>query len=261
MMPVLATALFVKLLVSPILIGLASLAGKRWGTGVSGLLGGLPLVGAPVVLVLWFGDAATGTQAAATAPVGVWATMAYLLAFGWISHQRHWARVLAASWCVYLAIAALLHFSGLDRSPVMAWGVLPVLLLAAARGLPAPTMAPRSAHLPRQELIARMVAALLLVLGLTTAASHIGAGFTGVLAGAPVAATVIPAFTLALAGRDALLRALRGFLTGLVGFASFFLTLSAALPPYGGWAWPLAAVAAVAAGALAVQVVRHAARD
>lgn len=259
-MPALSAALFVKLLVSPLLIGLASLAGKRWGTGLSGLLGGLPLVGAPVVLVLWLGDAATGAQAAAAAPVGVWATMCYLLAFGWISRGRHWARVLAASWCIYLTVAALLHFSGLDHSRLMAWGILPLLLLAAARGLPEPTTPPRSAHLPRQELIARMAAALMLVLGLTTVATHIGAGFTGVLAGAPVAATVIPAFTLALAGRDALLRALRGFLTGLVGFAGFFLTLSAALPDCGGWAWLLATLVAIVAGAFALQVVRHTAR-
>ena len=41
-----------KLLLTPLLIGLVSLAGRRWGPGVSGWLVGLPLTSAPVSLFL-----------------------------------------------------------------------------------------------------------------------------------------------------------------------------------------------------------------
>lgn len=41
-----------KLVLTPLLIGMASVAGRRWGPMVSGRLIGLPLTSAPVVLFL-----------------------------------------------------------------------------------------------------------------------------------------------------------------------------------------------------------------
>ena len=41
-----------KLVLTPLLIGMASVAGRRWGPVVSGWLIGLPLTSAPVVLFL-----------------------------------------------------------------------------------------------------------------------------------------------------------------------------------------------------------------
>lgn len=257
----LSAALATKLFVSPLLIGLASLAGKRWGPALSGLLGGLPLVGAPVVIALWLASGFdTAHRAALTAPIGVWATLSYLLVFGFTSARLGWKRSLACSWLSYLAAAALLHYSGLDQWPLLGVAVIPALFIAATRVLPQPVSPQQAVRLPPQELIARMAAAMALVLLLTTAAKTIGPDFTGVLAGAPVAATVIPAFTHALAGRNALLHVLRGFLTGLIGFTAFFLVLAALMPACGGLAVLPAALAAVTLGLLAArQVQRHSA--
>ncbi|MES2684063.1 MAG: hypothetical protein V4650_11140 [Pseudomonadota bacterium] len=244
-----SAAIATKLFVSPLLIGLASLAGKRWGPAISGLLGGLPLVGAPVVLVLWMADGqATALRAALTAPIGVWATMVYLLVFGFASRRFRWWGALGIGWVSYLAMAAALHYSGLDQQTWLGLLVIPTLLLVATRVLPRPSTPPEAVRLPPQELLARMLAAVGLVLLLTTVASFIGPDFTGVLAGAPVAATVIPSFTLAMAGRDPLLRVLRGFISGLMGFAAFFLVLAAAMPPLGWLALLPAVVVAVLVG-------------
>jgi len=254
----LSTALATKLFAAPLLIGLASLAGKRWGVAVSGLLGGLPLVAGPVVLALWLERGPEIAQRVAlTAPVGVWATMSYLLAFGFFSARWAWPLTLAASWMVYLAVATALHASGLDTRAGMAWAVLPALLLAGRRLLPHPASEARPTALPSQELLARMAAAVALVVALTTAATHLGPEFTGVLAGAPVAATVIPCFTLALAGRDAVLRVLRGFLAGQMGFAVFFLVLAPTMAAMGQWAWLPALLAGVATSALGTRLLRQ----
>src|SRR5689334_15298204 len=61
-----ATFLF-KLLVSPLLIGAVSLAGRRWGPAVSGWLVGLPLTSGPVVLFLALEQGTTFAAAAAQA--------------------------------------------------------------------------------------------------------------------------------------------------------------------------------------------------
>ena len=258
MVTMLSVALATKLLAAPLLIGLASLAGKRWGPGASGLLGGLPLVGAPVVLTLLLTDGAEpALRAASSAPIGVWATMTYLLVLGFVSRRLAWPQTLATGWLAYLAAASGLHYSGLDQWPLLGYAVLPALIFAALRLLPRPGASPRTVALPTMELITRMLAAALLVLILTAAAETIGPDFTGVLAGAPVAATVIPAFTLALSGRDALLRALRGFLTGLTGFAAFFLVLAASLPSWGSLAWLAASLAAITAGLISTHLIRR----
>ncbi len=216
----------IRLFAAPALIGLASLAGKRWGPNAAGFIGGLPLVGGPVILALWLsqGEEAAG-KAASAAPVGVWATMIYLLVVGYASARWRWYFAIPLGWICYLAAQWTLHEAGFAMSQKLGLAVLPGLWLAATRWLPKPAAATGPAHLPNIELGARMCAAVALVFSLTAVSSRIGPDLTGMLSGAPVAATVIPAFTLANAGRDALLIALRGFLTGLAGFAVFFLVM------------------------------------
>lgn len=257
----LSAALLTKLFASPLLIGLASLAGKRWGPGLSGLLGGLPLVAAPIVLALWLSEGpAIAHRVALTAPIGVWATMTYLLVFGFASARFRWQVSLLLGWIAYLALAALLHYSALDSQHWLGLAVLPVLLFAATRLLPRALAAPLPVELPHHELLARMLAAVALVSLLTWAATLIGPEFTGVFAGAPVAATVIPSFTFAMAGRDPLLRALRGFLSGQMGFAAFFLVFAATMPRLGALAWLPATLTGVAVSAVGAHLVKIHAR-
>src|SRR5258705_70258 len=59
--------LLLKLLVTPLLIGAASLAGRRWGETVSGWFIGLPLSSGPVC---WFLALEQGTGFAAAAARG-----------------------------------------------------------------------------------------------------------------------------------------------------------------------------------------------
>ncbi|BCL74341.1 hypothetical protein JHS3_00770 [Jeongeupia sp. HS-3] len=246
--------LAVKLFAGPLVIGLASLAGKRWGPAAAGLLGGLPLIAACVITALWLEhgqDYAVATASAA--PVGLWANVAYMLALGFAS--RHfagrrfgWAGMLACGWIVYLFAAIALARSGLAHSLPVGIASLAGLLLAARYVLPKPAAPPVIVPLPRIELVTRMSAALLLVASLTGLAQILGPALTGVLAAAPVAGAVIPAFTLANAGRDAVLVQLRGFLTGLVGTGASFLCLPALAAHLGGWAALPATLIAVACG-------------
>ena len=133
----------------------------------------------------------------------------------------------------------------------MGIAILPVLWFGATRVLPKPAAIPTSMALPRIELFARMIAAALIVWTLATISSYLGTHLTGVLAGAPVAATVIPAFTMANSGRDALLITLRGFLSGMMGFAVFFLILGHSMDSLGAWAVLPALLGGVAGGLFA----------
>lgn len=248
------SVLAIKLLASPALIGLASLAGKRWGPNIAGLMGGLPLVGAPVVFALWLEHGAHyARDVALAAPAGVWANIVYMLVVGYSSARLRWYAAIPLGWLCYLLAALLLDALGLAHSVLLGIGVIPALWLAAVYGLPRPAALPAPAHLPAVELLARMLAAAALVYTLATLSARLGTQLTGLLSGAPVAAVVIPAFLFARAGRDALLLTLRGFLTGLMGFAAFFLILAYAMPPLGTLAVLPATLGGLLTGLLATQ--------
>jgi hypothetical protein len=190
------------------------------------------------------------------APVGVWATMVYLLTVGFVSARWPWYLTIPFAWLCYLGSAVALDAVGLSHNLLMALTIAPALWIAATRILPRPAAAVAPAHLPHVELLARMLAAVVIVLTLTTAAEWLGPSMTGVLSGGPVAATVIPAFLMSTSGRDATLLALRGFLTGLMGFVVFFLVVGHGLERLGAVAVVIALVAAVSAGMGATQLMR-----
>lgn len=255
----LSAAWGVKLFAAPLLIGLASLAGRRWGPNIAGLIGGLPLVGAPVVLAVWLGHGFESAQIAAlAAPSGLWATLLYLLFVGWSSARLHWAAAIPLGWLGYLAAALLIEASGIALSLTLGIAALPGLWIAAQVLLPRPAAAPPRVQLPPIELFARMAAAAVLVLTLTTVTEAIGPQLTGLLSGAPVAAVVIPAFTMARAGRDALLLTLRGFLTGLMGFGAFFLILGHTMAAIGMLAFAPALLGGIGTGLLAARLAQRA---
>ncbi len=250
--------LLAKLLTSPLLIGAASLAGKRWGPNVAGVLGGLPLVAGPIVLVLWLSHGPVYvTQLALAAPVGVWANVAYMLIMAWASQRLAWWGALLLAWISYVMVALLLHAVGIADNIWLGLAVLPGLWLAATRWLPRPEAPPQVVALPRSELLTRMLAAAGLVTMLTTVSPLLGPTLTGIFTGAPVAGTVIPAFTFARSGRNALLLVLRGFLTGLMGLTVFFLVLGWGVPLLGIWGTLLAALAGVLVGLAASEIVRR----
>lgn len=232
--------LFFKFLGAPLLIALASLAGKRFGPNLAGLLSGLPVIAGPIILALWLEHgAAYAAEVAWMLPVGQAPLAAYLLAFVALARRgRHWSLCLLAGWSAFLLVAALCLEVALPYA-VLALGGMALMLLAGLT-LPAPAPAPAPepmAGLPPLEIAARMVAAMALVVTVTTISARIGVGWTGLLAAFPVAGSVMPAFTLARSGPSATLLLLRGFVSGLLGLSICFLLLAVLLPIWGGWAF------------------------
>jgi hypothetical protein len=102
---------------------------------------------------------------------------------------------------------------------------------------------------PWWDLPARALAALTLVIMLTTASGALGPSLSGLLAPFPIITSVLAVFTYAHGGRNQLGVLLRNFLIGFYGFAAFCFVLATSLESLSG---PAAFGAALAA-ALAVQ--------
>jgi len=99
--------LIAKVTVTPLLIFLASLAGRRWGEAVAGWLVGLPLTSAPALLSLPSSTAPTlPYMPAAGSLIGTAAQAGFCLGYG-LNAPFGWPRALLCG-AGFLAISAIL---------------------------------------------------------------------------------------------------------------------------------------------------------
>ena len=220
--------LVLKLVVTPVLILSASLAGRRWGETVSGWFIGLPLTSGPVCFFLaleqgtgFAASTARGSLAGAAAESG------FALGYVMTARVSGWPRALLAGTLGYAALAALLQAASqlwLLGAIVYAALVAGLLLMPRLRTGSATIPAP-----PRWDIPARMAVATALVFGLTELAPLFGARLSGLLATYPLFGAVLAAFAHRLSGAAAAERVLRGLLIGLFGFTGFFLLLASTI--------------------------------
>lgn len=236
--------LLLKALLTPSLIALVSMAGRRYGPAVSGLLVGLPLTSGPVLLILALQSGTTfAADAARGIILGTISVAFFCLAYGWAALRWRWPGALLVSWLVFLAATALLQLATI---PLALAFVACVLVAAAALAIFPRAPAKEAVALPPQpwDIPARMAVATIFVLLLTGAAPQLGPHLTGLLAPFPIFGTVLASFTHAQAGTAAALRLLRGLLVGLLSFASFFVVAGTLITPAGILPAFVAAVAA-----------------
>ena len=250
-----------KLVLTPLLILAASLAGRRWGPSISGWLIGLPLTSGPVVFFVTLGQGdGFGAATAFGILAGTASQAAFSLAYAWVALGWPWPVCLAAAAAAF-GLSTLL----LREAPLPAWGMLLLsvgALLAALRLLPGrvPSRRQIGSMPPAWDLPARMVVATVFVLALTTLAPILGPRLTGLLSPFPIFATVLSVFAQRQHGAPAAIQVLRGLQLGLFGFAGFFFVLTSALEPLGllpAFAGATAVALAVQGGSLAVLRSRH----
>lgn len=258
-------SMLLKVVLTPALIGAASLAGRRWGSAVSGWLIGLPFTSGPVIFflalthgVVFAATTATGTLAGAVSQA------AFCLAYSWLAWRGRWLWALLGGCLAFVACTVLLR--GIVLAPMLVFlGVL-VVLTAALRLMPRehsakatsgsiPTTELPTAPAPWWDLPARMVIATGFVLVLTDSAPLLGPQLTGLLAPFPMFGAILAVFAQRQHGPASAVSVLRGLLLGLYAFASFFIVVAMLIAPFGiARAFVCAIVSAlvVQAGSLAI---------
>ncbi len=91
----------------------------------------------------------------------------------------------------------------------------------------------RTPAVPSLELRLRLAAAVLLAIVVMWGAALFGPVVSGVLLSMPITGSVMPPFTLALYGADAVAPPGAWLIVGLCGFSTFFFTVAAAIVPLG----------------------------
>jgi len=255
-----------KLTIAPLLVAVATLAGRRWGDSAAGLVAGFPIVAGPILFFYGLEQGPVFASDAALATLlGIFSLSIFVLAYTW----RAWSggtplSAVLLGWVAFAfctivinrilggQAAGVVHVS---LGKALAWAVLSLFL--AVRSLP-PQDVLRPRGLPSHwDLPLRMSAAAVLVAGLTYFAHNMGPNLGGLLTPFPVASTVLAVFAHRQGGSEAARAVLKGMLLALNSFAAFCAVLVLALPRTGLFeSFALGLAAAVAVQAILVGLRR-----
>ena len=129
--------LLAKVLLAPACVVGVSLAGRRWGVAVAGILGGLPVVAAPILIVLTLlHGPAFGAEAAAGTLLGLAALTLLVVAYGRLCTRCGALLSLLAGLAAFLAGVAVLQL--FDPAPLVSLAFVAACFLLGLALLPRP---------------------------------------------------------------------------------------------------------------------------
>lgn len=224
--------LVLKLVLAPVIIGSASLAGRKWGPAISGWIIGLPLTSGPVI---FFVALSHPVSFAVNAALGVISSgislVLYVLTYSWLARRFRWSVALTGGLLAFAASTTLLETVSFPLIPsflaVCAGIVLGLGLM------PSDIVEPSNAEMGPGDIPLRILIGTGFILLITAGASFLGSRLTGLLTTIPLYVTILTVFAHRHQGPGAAAHLLRGLLYGLFAFAGFFLILGLLLETAG----------------------------
>jgi hypothetical protein len=220
-------------IVAPVaMIGLATLAGHRWGPPVGGVLAAIPSKGGPILVFLALEQGNTFAATSATASLGGTAgTGFFCLAYAVTCRRMPWPGAL-------LVASAAFAVVWLAMVPVVGLGLGAAYLAALAGLYVSRRLLPAAPVLGRRttstgDLSMRMVSGAVMVVVVTTCAPFFGATISGMLTTVPTIAAILAVFTHAHEGADRTVGLMHGLIRGQVGLGSFLAVVGATILPLG----------------------------
>ena len=220
--------LILKLTIVPFFISLISLAGRKWGSGLAGLLAGFPVVAGPIVIFIALEqgtDFASISAISATSAVII--LMLFTISYSWASIKFNCPLSLFMSVEVWLISAYFL--STFSLNPMAAYACAGLSLFITPFVLPnKKSNAPIVTRL--HVLPWRMLLGAFLTISVTTLASHLGGVWSGIFAVFPVISLVLAVFIHLTQGHYQVVKMFRGMIKGLYSFITFFFMLAILWP-------------------------------
>jgi len=227
------TAFYLKFLITPTLMLAISLAAGRWGTKIGGLLSGLPVTSALVILFLSLEQGAGfALQAVPGALAGLAAVQATYLFYFLATRRIPALAGCLAALPVYAASAWLMSRLGWMAASVAVTLVLLSLIIVVTTSK-ADTGPAKVVPLPRWVIPMRMLTATLLLVAITASAEWLGPVASGLLAPIPVIAWPLAVFAHVQGGHPELGAIVRGNAIGAVGVLGFYLAVNGTIEHWG----------------------------
>jgi len=249
-------AIALKLLATPVLIAIATLAARRYGQGLGGLLAGLPLVSGPLSVFLALEQGTDfAARAALSGLLGLAAVAGFCAVYALAARIAEWPWAALSGLGAYILCALILARP--DMGPFLS--LLLVLAAIVAALILAGRPGPESARPfpPWWDIPFRMAGAVAIVLAITGFAPHLGARWSGLLSQFPVFASVMAVFSHWQGGPAAARRLLAGIVTGSSSSACFLLFVGLTIRHHTlPWTYGVGAAIAFAVGWLCLPVLR-----
>jgi hypothetical protein len=217
--------LLLKLILAPMILGSASLAGRRWGAMVGGWLVGLPLTSGPVVFFLALShDTGFALNAILGVLSGGISLVVYTLIYAWLAIYFRWPVAITCSLLAFSLSTTILQNFVFPLASIFL--VVIVLIIVALQVMPRAVMIAEQETRPgRWDIPGRMLVGTSFILLLTGIAPLIGPRLTGLLATIPLYISILTVFAHHQQGSAFAVHLLRGLLYGMFAFAGFFLVL------------------------------------
>lgn len=217
--------LALKLILAPIIIGTASLAGRRWGPAVSGWIVGLPLTSGPVIFFLAIShDIPFAANAIRGTLSGGFSLISFCLVHAWLAKKFDWRITTLGSLTLFALLTVALQGLVMSLLPLFA-----LVLLVNSLGV---WLMPKqeaeqvaTSTLNQWDIPARILVGTSFILFVTGIAPIIGPRLTGLLTTFPLFAGILAIFAQRQQGPDGAIHVLRGLTFGLFAFAGFYLVL------------------------------------
>ena len=248
-------AFALRLALAPGLVGLATVAARRWGVAAGGWAAATPVVAGPVLLVYVSDHGPVfGSQAAGAATLGLISLAVFTSVYARTALLgASWPVCLAAGWAAFAVITAALSLVSVPTVLALAAAMVGFGVCRLALGGGA-TLPGQGRRLPA-DIPVRMLAALALVITLSLVAGFLGSRISGLIAPFPIIGSVMAVFTHVTCGPGALQPYTDALLKGLPSFALFTATVALTLQPLGTLvAFTLATLVAVVSHAVLITV-------
>ena len=217
--------LVLKLILAPVIIGSASLAGRKWGPAVSGWIVGMPLTSGPVIFFVALShDAAFAADAALGVISGGLSLASYALTYAWLARRFPWNIALTGSFLVFGILTTLLQYVTLALLPTFL--IVCAAIVLALRLMPKDPVEAGESKLGTWDIPSRILIGTSFILLVTGSATFLGPRLTGLLTRVPLYVTILVIFAHRQQGPAAAAHVFRGLLYGMFAFAGFFITLS-----------------------------------
>lgn len=237
--------LTLKLILSPLLIALVSLSGRKWGSTVSGWFLGFPLTSGPISIVMALQHGPEFAAASAAGLLGGQAAVCvFCLVYGYTALRFGWVVSALAGISAFFAAIFVLNLFTLTLP--LAFGIIIAVVVIVFLLLPRSGGESKELVLPKWDLPLRMILAAVFVYMVTGFAAALGPQLSGLVAPFPVFGLIMSIFTHKQNGSAAALNHFRSYVSASAGFAVFFLIVGSVLPTMGiGLTYTLALVAVI----------------
>ena len=223
--------LLLKVTLIPAVIALVTLAIRKWGNKIGGLIGSMPWTAGPILLffILEQGKA-FGILSIQGAMTGILALISFCLSYSALSRKLPWLPTLLLSYGIYTVTALIFNY--LQLTLIVSYALVIGAVLLALRFFPIPTEQITKVRRLPFDIPIRMAVATLFVLVITGLARILGPNWSGILTPFPIMTSVLAIFSHTLLGSNAAITTLRGLVIGLLGFTTFLFLQAFLLPSF-----------------------------